>query len=59
MDEQSKHGKAIFGCGLLMSDEKAAEKAAAEKVVLAKVKKEKRYVWELSERERKIVETLG
>lgn len=51
MDEQSKHGKGIFGSGLLMSDSKAAEKAAAEKA--------KPHVWELSERERKIVKMLG
>lgn len=56
MDEQSKHGKTIFGCGLLMSDSKAAEKAAAEK---AAAEKAKPHVWELSERERKIVKMLG
>lgn len=56
MDEQSNHGKSIFGCGLLMSDQKAAEKASADKAVADKAKP---HVWELSERERKMVDMLG
>ena len=46
LDAQKERGKAIFGSGLLMSDSKAAEKAAAD-------------VWELSDRERAIVAALG
>ena len=51
LDYQKEHGKGIFGSGLLMSDGKAAEKAAAEKAA--------NYVWELSEREKEIVRSLG
>ena len=46
LDEQKKQGRAIFGKGLLLSKKAAAEKAAAIK-------------WQLSEREKKIVEELG
>ena len=56
LDSQKEHGKAIFGSGLLMSDGKAAEKAAAEK---AAAEKAAAYVWELSEREKEIVRSLG
>lgn len=51
LDAQKEHGKAIFGGGLLLSKKAAAEKAAAEKAAT--------HVWELSSRERQIVETLG
>ena len=51
MDEQRKHGKTIFGGGLLLSKKAAAEKAAAEKAVARK--------WRLSEREKEIVKGLG
>ena len=46
LDEQKAEGKAIFGKGLLLAEKAAAEKAAARK-------------WQLSEREKKIVEQLG
>ena len=46
LDAQAEVGKAIFGCGLLLSEQKAAEKAAAEK-------------WKLSKRELKLIEELG
>ena len=51
LDEQRGSGKAVFGGGLLMNDAKAAERAAAERAAA--------HVWELSERERRIVEALG
>ena len=51
LDEQKEHGKTIFGSGLLLSDRKAAEKAAAEKAAA--------HIWELSEREKEIVRSLG
>lgn len=44
----------IFGGGLLLSDAKAAEKAAADKAVAQEVK-----VWELSDRERLIITELS
>ena len=43
---QAEHGKAIFGSDLLLSDAKAAERAAVR-------------VWRLSARELKIVKSLG
>ena len=46
LDSQAGKGKAIFGGGLLLSERAAAEKAA-------------KHIWELSEREKRIVESLG
>lgn len=46
LDAQKEVGKAIYGKGYLLSEKAAAEKAAAER-------------WELSERERAIVKSLG
>lgn len=51
LDAQAEHGKNIFGSGLLLSDAKAAERAAAERAAA--------YVWELSDREREVVKSLG
>lgn len=50
MDAQKEYNKAIFGGGLLLSNQKAAEKAAAEKAAAI--------VWELSEREREIIKSM-
>ena len=47
---QKAHGKAIFGSGFLISEKAAAEKAAAEKV--------NAITWELSEKERIIIQSL-
>lgn len=49
LDSQKQDKKGIFGGGLLLSDAKAAELKAAEKAT----------VWELSSRERKIIDSLG
>ena len=46
LDAQKESGKCLFGSGFLLSEKAAAEKAAA-------------HIWELSERERKIVAGLG
>lgn len=51
LDAQKEHGKGIFGSGLLLSDRAAAERAAAERAAA--------HVWELSEREKNIVKSLG
>ena len=56
LDAQRTRGKAIFGAGLLLSDKIAAEKAAAEKAVAEKTNA---IIWELSERERKLIAALG
>ena len=56
LDSQRPMGKRIFGGGLLLSEKAAAEKAAAEK---AAAEKAAAHIWELSERERRIVASLG
>lgn len=47
-------GAAIFGGGVLLSNAKAAEKAAAEKAA-----ERESIVWELSDRERRIIDELS
>lgn len=61
LDAQKESGKAIYGGGLLLSDESAAERADAERAAAERAAAERAAatVWELSERERAIVETLG
>lgn len=54
LDAQKESGKALFGSGYLLSKKAAAEKAAAEKVRVCDTN-----VWELSDREKKIVAGLG
>ena len=56
LDAQKELGKSIFGGGFLLSDMKAAEKAKAEAKAEAKVEAK---VWELSERERHIIQSLN
>ena len=51
LDSQREHKKAIYGTGLLLSERAAAERAAAERAAA--------HVWELSDRERGIIATLG
>ena len=51
LDEQRAQGKAIFGGGLLLSAQKAAERAAAERAAARR--------WKLSERELTIVAELS
>lgn len=52
--DSQKGGASIFGGGVLLSNAKAAEKAAAEKAVECES-----IVWELSDRERRIIEELS
>jgi len=66
LDSQKTHGKAIFGSGFLISDRAAAEKAAAEKAAAEKAAAEKAaaggaftMVWDLSEKEKQIIRSLG
>ena len=56
MDTQKKHGKYIFGSGFIASDKVAAAAAAA---AAAAQKKDNVIVWELSAREREIIDSLG
>ena len=51
LDSQKESGRGLFGSGFLLSEKAAAEKAAAEKVDAN--------IWELSDREREIVKSLG
>ncbi len=59
LDAQKESGKALFGSGYLLSKKAAAEKAAAEKAAAEKVRVCDTNVWELSDREKKIVAGLG
>lgn len=54
LDSQKEKKKEIYGGGLLLSDKKAAERLAAERAAAVEVKQ-----WELSERERDIINHLG
>ena len=56
LDAQKEAGKAIFGKGYLLSERAAAERAAAER---AAAERAAAHRWELSERERAIVQSLG
>ena len=56
LDAQDGAGKTIFGGGLLLSERAAAERAAAER---AAAERAAATVWELSERERRMVAALG
>ncbi|MYZ60758.1 chromosome partitioning protein ParB [Elizabethkingia anophelis] len=65
LESQKEHKKAIFGSGFLLStiatkEKAAAEKAAAEKAAAEKAAAEKKnvHVWELSEKEEKIIAEL-
>lgn len=51
LDSQKPHKKTIFGSGFLLSEKATAEKAAAEK--------DNSIEWKLSDREKKIIKSLG
>ena len=60
LDAQREVGKAIYGGGFLLSEKAAAEKAAAEKAAaLRSIDGEGPKLWELSEREKKMIAELG
>lgn len=56
LDSQKESGKGLFGSGFLLSEKATAEKAAAEKAAAEKIDTN---IWELSDREREIVKSLG
>jgi len=58
LDSQKEKKKAIFGGGLLISDKKAAELKAAELKAAELKAAVETNVWELSDRERKIISKL-
>ena len=61
LDAQRDVGKSIFGKGLLLSERAAAERAAAERAAAERAAAERAaaHVWELSEREQRLVEMLS
>ena len=59
IDSMREIGKAIFGCGFIISDKTAAAKEAAAKEAAAKEAAAKEHTFELSERERAIVNRLN
>lgn len=61
LDSQKEMDKAIYGGGFLLSEKAAANKAAADKAAAEKAAAEKTEikVWELSERELEIINSLG
>ena len=59
LDSQKESGVALFGAGFLLSEKAAAEKAAAEKAAAEKAAAKEATVWELSEREKKIIEEMS
>ena len=56
LDAQRKHGKTLFGAGYLLSDRAASLRAAAERAAAERANSR---VWQLSARERKIIQGLG
>lgn len=58
LDSQKPHKKSVFGEGFLLSEKAAAEKAAAEREA-AERDKDDTIIWELSEREKEIIKSLG
>ena len=66
LDSQKESGKGLFGSGFLLSERATSEKAAAEKAAAEKAAAEKAAaekidtnIWELSDREREIIKSLG
>nr|DAQ17449.1 MAG TPA: adenine-specific methyltransferase [Caudoviricetes sp.] len=61
LDSQKPHKKGVFGAGFLLSERAAAEKEAAKKEAAEKEEAEKDniIIWELSEREKEIIKSLG
>ena len=61
LDAMKESGKGIYGNGLLLSERAAAERAAAERAAAERAAAERANatVWELSEREKEIVRSLG
>jgi hypothetical protein len=56
LDAQKEAGKAIFGKGLLLAERAAAERAAAERAAAERAAATR---WEISPRERELIQSLG
>ena len=59
LDSQKESGKGLFGSGFLLSERATSEKVAAEKAAAEKIATNNTNIWELSDREREIVKSLG
>lgn len=66
LDAQKEYGKAIYGNAFLLSPYLTAQKVASEQnaqkvasEIASEIASENEYVWELSEREKNIVQELG
>ena len=61
LDSQRESGRTLFGGGWLLSERAAAERAAAERAAAERAAAERAgaIVWQLSERERLLIATLG
>lgn len=60
IDAQKKHKKCLFGSGFIASDNAAAEAAAAILAAeAAAAKRENIIIWELSDKEKEIIKSLG
>ena len=66
LDAQKEKGKGIFGGGLLLSDKAAAERAAAERAAAERAAAVREMemrahaiTWELSDREKEVIKSLG
>ena len=66
LDSQKRDGKSIYGGGLLLSDNAAAERIKAERIKAERIKAERMAAekaiaigWTLSDRERAIISKLG
>ena len=61
LDAQRESGKAIYGGGLLVNSQKAAERAAAERAAAERAAAERAVAkqWRLSDRERRMVEAMS
>lgn len=65
LDMQKQQGKAIYGCGVLLGHHASDRRAAAEQAAVEQIAAEQAaaeqvsaYVWQLSEREQKIIDGL-
>lgn len=61
MDSQRESGKVIYGHGLLLNDDAARRHAAAERAAAERAAAERAAakVWELSDREKKLVADMS
>lgn len=59
LDSQKASGKAIYGKGYLISEQKYQEREKAEQEKVERDKREKAEIWELSSREKEIIKKLS